>query len=308
MEPEAAARAAGILRTADELAAGVTPATLRWRLESGERTPIFRGWHAPTDAALPVEALRRRAALAKAGPDAWLTGVSALAEHGIRIGNDGNAHVAVLDRPPPRRQPGLVPHRLRRPPTLLAMRNGVPVESLEDAAVTAFGGLCLRDRRELLCRLVRQRRTTVVRLRAVATARGAFAGKPAFMETLGYIEIGCMSPIEIDYLLDVERPFGLPVADRQHRFRRARARSAYGDAYYKRELFLLELDGTDDHSDDDARRADLARDLDLAGQCVLTGRVTGRQIRGNPEQVACSVDAVLTARRLTIPEGFSLPA
>lgn len=292
----------GVITTAEAAQQGLSRAAIRSLLRRGLWQQLLWGIYATSAAVLPLPALRRRAALRRVGAHGWLCGSSALAEWGFDVGNPHVAHVATPRTGAPRGERGrLVVHRV--PPGRAAAwveRNGLRVERFDAAVITAFGELTGEsDRQELLCGVVRERRTTVARLRAAAGARGAFRGAPRFRAILALVELGCRSPIEIAYLLLVERPFGLPEARRDQPLRRrkgARLGSAYGDAYYPELKVLVELDGSDDHCDAN-RRADLRRDLDLATTGVLTVRLTGFQVRRESAATAAALLLVFADRR-----------
>ncbi len=279
-----------LITTAQALAQGMTHREIRTLVTTGVWIQLLRGVYALATSALPIPALRRRAALLMAGEDGWLCGTSALAEWGMQVADPLEVHVAmirtgiVIGR-------GVVMHRAKSPDACVE-RDGIRLERFDAAVITAFVGLKDdRERQELVCRAVRERRTTCARLGAAAGARGRFPGCRRFREIVALVDLGCRSPIEIDYYVLVERPFGLPRAERQRalpRRRGGRVGAAYGDVYYPELRLVVELDGSGFHADEH-RRADLRRDLDLAALGIVTIRLTGRQVRE---------EAALTARLL----------
>jgi len=291
-----------LITTSAALAQGLTYSDIARLVASGAWLKVLRGVYAPAGA-LPLPALRRRAALMRAGGDGWLCGVSALAEWGMVVGDPLVTHIAVTRTGALRGEPGrLVVHR-RKVRAAWVERDGVRLERFDAAVVSAFVATRDdRDRQELLCRAVRERRTTVSRLRAAAGARGRFPGSRRFTAILGLVEIGCRSPIEIDYYLGVELAFSLPAGDRQKPMRRRRGGrlgSAYGDVLYRDLRILIELDGSDDHCDGN-RRSDLRRDLDLAALGILTIRLTGRQVREEAAFTAARLLEIFADRRLLL--------
>ncbi len=289
-----------LITTVEARAQGLTLHDIARLITSGAWRRILRGIYATATVTMPTAALRRRAALRLAGDDGWLCGLSALAEWGVELEGSEVAHLAIVRTGAMRGQRGcLVVHRASRPAAWIE-RDNVRLERFDPAVVSAF--IAQRDdraRQELVCRVVRERRTTVARLRAASGARGRFPGVRRFREILELVELGCRSPIEIDFLVLVEVPFGLPRADRQQPLRRrrgARLGSAYGDVYYADLRLLVELDGSDHHCDD-KRVADLRRDLDLATLGVLTIRLTGKQVRAESAATAAALLAIFADRR-----------
>lgn len=288
----------GLITAAQALEQGLSRAAIRALVRRGVWQPVLWGVYATAAALLPLPALRRRAALLRAGGDGWLCGTSALAEWGYDVG-DTVTHLAMTRTGALRGERGrLVVHRAKT--AAWVERGGLRVERFDAALVTAFVAMeSESDRQELLCRAVRERRTTVARLRAAAGARGPIRRSPELRVLLGLIELGCRSPIEIDYLLLVERPYGLPNGDRQHplqRRRGGRLGAAYGDVYYAELRILVELDGAGDHCDAN-RRSDLRRDLDLATLGILTIRLTGAQVRRESAATAAALREVFAERR-----------
>ncbi len=288
-----------LITTAEAMAQGLTRHHLARVVASGVWLHVLWGVYAVAAGASPLGSLRRRAALLRAGADGWLCGPSALAEWGMPVGDPLVCHLAMTRTGAMRGEPGrLVVHRARSS-TGWVERGDVRLERFDAAVVTAFGSIADDlDRQELLCRAVRERRTTVARLRSAAGAHGRFPGCRRFRAILDLVELGCRSPIEIDFLVNVERPFGLPSADRQHPLRRrrgGRVGAAYGDVLYGQLRIVIELDGTDDHCDD-KRRADLRRDLDLAAQGILTIRLTGYQVRQDAAATAAALREIFADR------------
>lgn len=271
---------------------GVSKHLLASLVRSGGWRRLLRSVYVAPDCPLDEHALRRRAALRQAGTDAVLTSMSALAEYRIDVAISANVHLGVATGRAS--TIGIAMHR-RRPGQAHRIVNGVHVAPLTEAIVTAWPELDDGDRKEALCVAVRDRGITVAELRAAAVRAGAFPGRSSFLTLLELVTSGCQSPIEIDYVLLVERPYGLPVAQRQVRFRVADG-WRYGDVFYEAARVLVELDGRADHSSDARRRADLQRDAELARQGILTLRFTGHDVRTRPGWVASVVRETLAGR------------
>ena len=287
------------LRRPDELG---TPSARRAQLRRGEVIRPWRGLYLVGGEPLD-ETSAWYAALEMCGRDAKLSHITALAAWGVRIrcscGRVDEIHLTAPRSVLPR--PGLRPHRRRLDDRPVLERAGLRLASLEEAAVGAWTQLAPCCRRELVTKLIRERRTTADRLLTEAARWGRFAGAPTFRDWTGLAAAGCHSPVELDFVLLVERPFGLPPAARQTPFRRHGV-AAFGDVFYELARLLVELDGRDDHSSDETRRADLERDVELAARDgVMTLRFTGRQVRGRSSWVA---DAILATIRHRTGQGF----
>ncbi|WP_375426032.1 hypothetical protein [uncultured Friedmanniella sp.] len=145
-------------------------------------------------------------------------------------------------------------------------------------------------------RAVQTRRTTSVRLRRALEARSRHGQRQLLSELLGDVAPGIDSPLELRYLRDVERPHGLPKADRQHLSRHRHRR----EVVYVQYGLVVELDGRLGH-EGMGRFRDMHRDnLALVlGQGTLRygfGDVAGRSCL-----VARQVFGVLAARGFAGP-------
>lgn len=114
-------------------------------------------------------------------------------------------------------------------------------------------------------------------------------------DILGEVAEGAESPLELDYVREVERPHGLPRGRRQ----KSRAGLSYvSDVGYDEWALLLELDGRDGHVDEGGFR-DMRRDNAFALRALLTLRYGWHDVTGNPCAVAWQVASVLWSRGWT---------
>ena len=126
------------------------------------------------------------------------------------------------------------------------------------------------------------------RLTTGARLAGALATVPRirrrdFLEAVvADVTDGTCSALEHGYLVNVERPHGLPAAMRQ--FRESLKGPLYRDALYDELGVIVELDGRMFHSKASQHDADLERDLDAA----VTRRTTIRLGWGQAYDRACS--------------------
>ncbi|KAA1424349.1 hypothetical protein F0U47_18515 [Nocardioides antri] len=174
--------------------------------------------------------------------------------------------------------PFVVPHRTAHLDDLVDWRAGPPTVQLEHALVNVMSQHLRRQDVEgayaALTSTAFTRRTTPDRVISTLGSRARVAGRALITEMAQDLRDGACSVLERGYLHRVERPHGLPRADRQVRST-ATGSATYQDVRYSRYGLIIELDGRGYHDnpkawDDDARR-DLAG---LASSEVLTARVT----------------------------------
>ena len=135
---------------------------------------------------------------------------------------------------------------------------------------------------------VQSRRTTVGQLRWALQRRRRARHRQLLEDLLGDVAAGIESPLEFRYLRDVERPHGLPHADRQDHhgspFRR--------DVAYRRFRLVVELDGRLGH-EGMGRFRDMWRDNVTTVGGELTLRYGFFDIAERPCHVARQVGTVL---------------
>ncbi len=91
---------------------------------------------------------------------------------------------------------------------------------------------------DVATRAVQSRRTTPAQLRYSLRGRQRFRHRALLNDLLVDVATGAETPLELRYLRDVERPHGLPEADRQDP-----SRSFRRDVVYSRYRLVVELDG-----------------------------------------------------------------
>jgi hypothetical protein len=146
----------------------------------------------------------------------------------------------------------------------------------------------------VLADAVQQGVTTPARLASTLEAHPTLRHRRLLMEILQDVAAGAYSVLEHHYLVDVERPHGLPAGDRQRRVKPGKT-VAYRDVDYLELGTGVELDGRLGHEEALDRWGDLARDLDAAA----TGQVTLRAGWGQvlePCRLAGIIGGVLTSR------------
>lgn len=142
----------------------------------------------------------------------------------------------------------------------------------------------------MITRAVQTRRTTSDRLRNRMLCRERLHHRRLLEKLLADVAAGAESPLEIDFLRDVERPHGLPIGKRQYRAGKRRL-----DILYEEFATVVELDGRLGH-EGTGRFRDMHRD----NAAILSGRIPLRygwhDVHCLPCQLAAQVATVLAAR------------
>jgi hypothetical protein len=144
---------------------------------------------------------------------------------------------------------------------------------------------------ETLSNAVQSRRTTAPRIRAVLDERPRIPRRAFLASVLGDIADGTCSVLEHGYLTKVERPHGLPSADRQ--LSGSARGPVYRDVTYVAQALVVELDGRLFHDNAAARDKDLDRDLDAAIDGLSTVRVGWGQVYRRPCRTAERIGRLL---------------
>lgn len=140
-------------------------------------------------------------------------------------------------------------------------------------------------------------RTTPARLVEALRARKRLRRRGFLLAVLDDVARGAYSVLEHRYLTEVERPHGLPTAQRQRRVRSGRT-TAYRDVEYVGFSTVIELDGSVGHEQALDRWADMARDIDSSLSGEITLRIGWRHVEDSC-RTAASVARLLTANGWT---------
>lgn len=225
------------------------------------------------------------------GAGARLGGLSAAYLHGLTTEVPTTVQVLVpltsraRDRPPwyfTRERPGC---RDRRSP------GSPPRLTLEDTVLDLCEGVEPREVVHWVTQAVQSRRTTPVRLRRALAGRSRHSRRALLAELLEDVGQGADSPLELRYLRDVERPHGLPQAERQHRSRFHHRR----DVVYRLYGLVVELDGRLGH-EGVGRFRDMERDNHATVDGEATLRYGFADVAAVPCLVAAQVAEVLLGR------------
>lgn len=233
---------------------------------------------------------RVRAAVLAAGPAVVCgpTLADASGEGPVHIAVEASRHVAPLD--------GVVIHRVRNLDAVAQWKTDPPrmrrednVIAMIDAAVDELAVV------RLLTDASRDRAIGVERLREALGRRTNLRRRAFVAAVLDDVAAGAQSVLEWGYLTRIERPHGLPAAERQVT-RRTAGGKQYRDVVYAGFTVVVELDGRLNHDSWEAENRDADRDLDEAASGQLTIRLRWRQVFGTPCQTAVRLERVLRAR------------
>lgn len=222
-----------------------------------------------------------------------LTHQSVLSLAGL-IAPMGAIHVAIDRKGFAPKRSGVVVHRYANLASRVAPHRRPPHVRIEHAVldVTAEAKSELAAI-AVIADAVRERVTTPGRLENALSSRQRFRRRELVHGLLQDLREGTCSVLEHRYLVDVERPHGLPRARRQAPTEVGRR--GFRDVLYDEIGLVVELDGRIGHDDARSRDADLERDLDAAVYARLESlRLGWGQVVIRPCLTAEKVAAMLT--------------
>lgn len=235
------------------------------------------------------------AAILVGGEGSRLAGRAAAFAH--RLIDEPPGEIAVLvpvDRWSPRARPtGPVGWRFQRerPGVRLSRCVGSPPRlSIEDTVLDLAAESEATEAIGWLTSAVQRRLITPGRLQHALAGRGAIRNHRLLDSTLVDVAAGAQSPLELRYLIDVERAHGLPSGIRQ-----VCRRGTVADVLYDDFQVLVELDGRLGHAGM-GRFRDMARDNTATSDGLATLRYGWGDVVGGRCQVAGQVGGVLSLR------------
>ncbi|HET7684285.1 MAG TPA: type IV toxin-antitoxin system AbiEi family antitoxin domain-containing protein [Marmoricola sp.] len=246
---------------------------------------------------------RAWAAVLYAAPAA-LCGASALRAAqgpGHRSADDDRpVHVAVRRRRATLVEPaGVRIHHVSHPHDRVLWNTSPPRLRYEEAALdVAIAATRKLDAIAALAEGCGSRRTTARRMLESLTGRQRVPERAWLEGVLLDIAEGTCSVLEHGHLDLIERPHGVPSAQRQVRAT-ASLGLVYRDAEYGHRL-VVELDGRVFHDSSSARDADFERDLDAAVDRRTTVRLSYGQVFDRPCQTAAKLVVVLATHGIEV--------
>ncbi|GAA1562627.1 hypothetical protein GCM10009804_19140 [Kribbella hippodromi] len=293
---ELCARQQGAFSRSQAIAHGITDKVLARRSRVRQIQQIHRGVYAEFTGPLPW-ATRVWAAWLVYGPDAALTGATALQWYGVDgAAGDDRIHLALPHSHRAIQRPGILVTRHRGYETQLHGARTPPIVRLEVAAlVRASADPSTSRQAALLLDVCRQRATTPERLLAELDLLTRLPARQVLRRIVLDAADGVQSFLERIYLRDVERAHALPPGRRQVRAASkdgSGVHVSYRDVEYVRYGLLVEIDGQAGHSDSASRWRDMHRDNISAISGKLTLRL-GYQLVTEPCVAAAQVASAL---------------
>lgn len=270
----------------------LSPAALRWRLERDSWRRVHPGVYSVHSERLDWMA-RASAALLFYGVSAALSMHSAAHLLGLEAREPAIVEVDTHAATQRRRRPGVRVRRRRRLP--VATRRGLTVTA-PAFTVIDLGDDPLASREDavaIVARAVQRRRTTVTALADELRQRRTHRHRRALELSLGIVDAGAESVLEVDFVVRVLRAHGLPElriavpdASPSGRIRR--------DFVDDKHNVIVELDGLVAH--EGRRRQDNRRDRHAAARGQITLRAEWMDVYDEACQLASDIFATLRSR------------
>lgn len=292
-------RQQGAFTRGQAIAHGITDKVLARRRRARQVQQVHGGVYVDFTGPLPWET-RVWAAWLAYGPDAALTGATALRWYGVDGGRgDDRVHLAVPHSRRIKQRPGVVVSRHRGFATQVQGSRTPPIVRLEVAVLVGASADPNGSRQAaLLLDVCRQRATTPERLLAELDLLTRLPARQVLRRIVLDAADGVQSFLEQVYLRRVERAHALPAGERQVRVESTDGsgrRIVYRDVEYSPYGLTIELDGRAGHSDSESRWRDMHRDNSTA----LSGKQTlrfGYQLVSEPCMAAAQVAIALHRR------------
>jgi hypothetical protein len=205
--------------------------------------------------------------------------------------------------------PGIVVHRSDRIERARHPTMTPPCTRVEDTVLDLIAAARTFDEAYgWICRAVGRRRTTAERLRAALDARKKFRWRRELERALGDAGNGVLSWLERQYVSGVERPHGLPEAERQVRIAQDTG-NKYLDNLYEVYLVCVELDGAAAHPAEEQWRDKRRDNWNLVHENTVTLRFGYLDVRTRQDRckTAAIVATLLRSRSPISPHSCRLP-
>ncbi len=275
-----------------------------WALETQRLTRLHPGVYLYPQQPL-TRHLRRRAALAYAGPGSVISHLDALDLHGLDLQDYPRHELLHLSmsgqhrRRTHRRESLIIHHFLHFNPDVDSrQRQGLATIRLEDALLQSWPLLDEvhqpdRARRPFL-EAVQRRMTTSERIVSRLPHYPTLTRRKQLLLLLSLLNEGCHSELEILGLHHVFMHPSLPPSQGQVKLALPHGGNAYLDRYFPEHRVAVELDGTQWHQGQ-RRDHDLDRDTRLAALGVTVLRFSFKQVVEQPDLVRQRLLDVLAA-------------
>lgn len=302
MHPDLAdllSRQSGVISRGQALDLGLAPHDLRRHLRRRELAPVHPGVFVDHTGD-PTWVQRAWAGVLLAWPAALCdeSAIRAADGPGRRGRDDEVIHVAVERHRHLAVPAGVVIHRVAGL-QVKARWNASPPSLRLEYAVLRVAARAVDDFAAVqqLADAVQSRRTTPQRLAAALVRTPRLPRRVFLAAVLQDLAEGACSVLEHGYLTRVERPHGLPVAQRQ--VRASLRGPVYRDVVYEEQTQVVEIDGRHFHDTAASRARDLERDLDAAVAGSATVRLGWSQVFRTSCATAHRIGALLNQRGWT---------
>lgn len=284
----------GVLSRTQALQSGLGSGTVSAQLRAGRWQRLHRGVYA-TFTGEPGREAELWAALRRAGPEAVLSHQTAAELSRLSSRPSPLIHVMLPRQVHLRSIPGVVVHRSSRidqarHPSLTPPQTRIEETTLDLAEAAGD----LDDALAWLARACGGRLTTPDMLRTALASRARIRWRRELALALNDIAAGAHSVLELRYLRGVERPHGLPSAERQVRVV-GKKRAVYRDVHYADFGVIVETDGRVAHPLEERWR-DHHRDNTARINGLITLRYSWTDVTRRPCYVAAEVATALRRR------------
>lgn len=280
----------GVVALAQLRAAGLGDGAIALRVRAGRLHRLHRGVFAVGHARVSREG-RWLAAVLALGDDAVLSHTSAAALWGLRPPGGARIHVTVPTTAGRGRRSGLVVHRTRGlRPADIAVRDGIPVTSLERTLIDIAGMLRPAPLERALERSLTQRLLDAVALRAALDANATRPGAALLGRLLFAVgDEPQLTRSRLEELMhDLVDAHGVEPPERN-----VHIAGHEVDVLWRDRRLVVETDGFEHHGTRAAFERDRARDAQLTALGYRVVRFTYRQLTDEPAGVAAMLRTLI---------------
>jgi very-short-patch-repair endonuclease/predicted transcriptional regulator of viral defense system len=284
----------GMVARRQLLAMRLSPSAIDRRVTWGWLHVVHRGVYAVGHTVLSSDA-RYMGAVLLGGPGAALSHRSAAALWGIRMSSRPRPEVTI---PTARRQPRAVQlHFARLPADEVTEIRRIPVTAIARALFDLAAAVPRAQAERAFHEAERKRLSGALSVRDVLERHPHCRAAPVVRAILESLDIGATENDFEDAFVDFVRRYHLPMPEANVWLPLPR-RSVRVDFLWRAAREIVELDGRESHGTALAFESDRARDraLRVAGWHVT--RVTWRQLKEEPDQLAADLRALLAAAPL----------
>lgn len=292
--PARIAGQSGLVTRAQALAAGHTPAEVRWKVTSGRWVAVHPGVYL-TEPGRDDWQTRAVAALLFVGLPCALCGVSAARAWGLCTTGDDEIHVLVPKNRRSSRRTGITTHRTRAFDARVHPQAWPHRTTAEHTVLDLVAGRDLDSTIAMIARACQQRLTSEDSLLAALRNRPSQPHYSLLVEALADVGDGAESSAEVRYLRDVVLAHGLPRGRRQEPGPGSTAR----DTAYEEVKVIVEVDGRRGHAGWLGQQRDGRRDRRAAADGWLSVRVFWVDVAGSPCHVAVELGSIFSIRGWT---------